>query len=279
MRSSVAAVLTLLAAVVAQHDDSTTTSTIDAGCQRFLDSLNANTKLDTCLKSITTATAAFNSPDSAAAATSSEITAAFDSMCSSTACVRDDVVDLLTQFAGACADDLVTTQEVSSTYDMLYNMIPMRSTLCTKDGAQYCALKKEIVGSSDALQLPEGELAQIVMANLDQMGTANVGFWFLTPDSDVIALCSTCAQDMLAGMVAMQDAVPYAIGINQSPLLQGQAKIWQAVTTKCSAEVAANVAVKGGTEEEDGERNSAPALCVTPVLAGAVLAGMAALAL
>ena len=260
------------------QDETTAASTIDAGCQRFLDSLNANTKLDVCLKSITSATAAFNSPDTANAATSSEITAAFDSMCSSTACVRDDVVDLLTQFAGACADDLVTTQEVSSTYDMLYNVIPMRTTLCTKDGAQYCALKKEIVGTSDALQLPEGELAQIVMANLDQMGTANVGFWFLTPESDVAALCSLCAQDMLAGMVAMQDAVPYAIGINQSPLLQGQAKIWQAVSTRCSAEVAANVAVKGGTKEEEG-RSGASALSVSPILAGAMLAGIAAMAL
>jgi len=58
------------------------------------------------------------------------------------------------------------------------------------------------------------------------MGKANVGFWYLTLKLDVAALCSLCAHDMLAGMVVMQDAVPYAIGINQSPLLQDQENIW-----------------------------------------------------
>jgi len=58
-------------------------------------------------------------------------------------------VDLLTQFASACAADLVTTQEVSSIYDMLYNVISRRTTLCTKDSSQYCALKKDIVGTSN----------------------------------------------------------------------------------------------------------------------------------
>jgi len=49
---------------------------------------------------------------------------------------------------------------------------------------------------------------------------------------------------------------------------------------RCSAEVAANVAVKGETtEDDDEERSGASVLGVSPILAGTVLAGMAEMAL
>lgn len=277
-RSTVATVLTLLVTVIAQHDDTAGVQNIDGGCQSFLNTLDANDKLASCLASINNATSAFQSADFTSP-TEADITAAFANLCSSNACVEDDIIDLLTTFSQSCKEDLVSNQEVSSSYDMLYNLLPMRTTLCTKDGDEFCAVKKGVVGNPTGLELPLGDEAQIVMANLDAIGTANTGFLFLTPDSSTDALCSICFQNVLAAYVDFEDSVPYALGVNLSPLLQGQAKLWQAVTNNCSAEVAANVAVKGGVAPETP--NSSPTRAVSPSLAVAAAfgAGLFALAL
>ncbi|KAH7102872.1 hypothetical protein BKA62DRAFT_699044 [Auriculariales sp. MPI-PUGE-AT-0066] len=277
--TAVVAIFALLARVSAQHDDSDVSVTLDSGCKSFLDALDTNDKLATCLKSVTDATSAFSSVDDSLAASSADVEGALNTLCASTACATEDIASLLTQFAAACPTDLVNVQDVSAQYDMLYNLVPIKNSLCIKDGATFCALKKAVVGPADALQLPDGDMSQIVMANLDAMGAANLGFLFMRPDSPVTALCSTCFQDVLAAYVDWEDTIPYEIGVNLSPLLQGQAQLWASVTTNCSAEVAANVAVKGGAAPESAASLRATVPASLAAAAVALVAGVFALAL
>lgn len=81
---------------------------------------------------------------------------------------------------------------------------------------------------------------------------------------------------VLSSYVDFEDDVPYAIGVNLSPLLQGQAALWQSVTDMCGDEVAANVAVKGGAAEAP---SAAPLRApVQSILVGAAVFGATLLA-
>lgn len=166
---------------------------VSSDCAAFLTSLNTDSGLDTCLSSITTATQSLNATDSIS---TDQLTASFTDLCSSdSACPTSSIRTLLNDFSEKCADDLVQNQDVSSTYDLLYNVIPMLRSVCMKDPASggFCALQQSTLGKAQ-LELPTGDEAEIVMANLDAIGTANTGFLFMTPDTDTTALCSACFQ-------------------------------------------------------------------------------------
>lgn len=272
---SAVAVLSLILVVAAQ--DYKPPQGVSADCASFLTSLNADAGLTTCLTSITKATKALNSTD----ANSAQVTSAFDGLCSdANACDTPAIRSLLNTFSQKCPDDLVNVQDVSATYDLLYNLLPMRATICTKDSTtgSYCAMQSSTVGDAQ-LELPDGPLSKIVQANLDALGTANTGFLFMTPASNPTALCSVCFQDILSFYVDFEDSTPYAMGVTLSPLLQGQAALWQAVTDTCGDEVAANVAVKGGAQVEQPNAASstrAPAqFALFAAAAGVVLAAVA----
>lgn len=252
------AVLSLLLSVAAQKDGIFKVPTgVASDCSSFLTSLNTNTGLEICLTSVVAATKPFS--NSTNELSSDQVTASFGQLCGSTSnvCTLATIRGLLNTFADKCADDLISNQDVSATYDLLYNLLPMRNAICAKDPAsgKYCALQPSTIGKAK-LELPEGELSEIVMANLDAMGTANTGFLFMTRDADPGALCSSCFQEILAGYVDYEDAIPYTMGVNLSPLLQGQAALWQSVTDNCGSEVAANVAVKGGAAPETSDASS-----------------------
>ncbi|KZW02908.1 hypothetical protein EXIGLDRAFT_730997 [Exidia glandulosa HHB12029] len=267
------AVLSLLLVVAAQ-DVYELPANISSGCASFLTSLNTDAGLDTCISSITKATKSLNSTSDLS---TDQLSATFSNLCaSSSACPTTSIRSLLSDFADKCADDLISNQDVSSTYDMLYNLLPMQRAICTKDPSSgaFCALQSTTLGKAE-LEMPEDDLAQIVMANLDAIGTANTGFLFMTPDTDPSALCSPCFQAVLSSYVDFEDEFPYALGVNLSPLLQGQAALWQSVTDNCGDEVAANVAVKGGVQV-DAPSAASPRMSVQSALFGAAALVLAA---
>lgn len=61
----------------------------------------------------------------------------------------------------------------------------------------------------------------------------NLPYLFLQPTSPLAALCSSCAQAVFTAYASWEYRTPYALGLSASPILGGQAALWQGARTTC----------------------------------------------
>jgi hypothetical protein len=183
---------------------------------------------------------------------------------------------LLTKFYTDCKNDFdESSGTVKAIYDSLYNVAPMRKSLCTQDSSsgKFCVQTLAAASKPPAslVQLAQSFLAATVAStfakrdtpasfpNATTFGATNLVFQFLTPDSPQSVLCSPCATEIMQAYVTYETALPFAQGISASGILNGQTALWAAISKTCpsSNQIVANA-------------GAAPSSSSAPIAAGAL---------
>jgi hypothetical protein len=114
--------------------------------------------------------------------------------------------------------------------------------------------------------------------NSTTYGSTNLAFLFLLPSLPSNLLCTPCTRTLLTSYIRWESAVPYALGLANSPILGGQAGLWQGVTNTCGQGFVGDVEQGAGTVLGGSLSGAMPVINVpwAQGLAG-VVAGLAAL--
>jgi len=129
-------------------------SGISSQCSTFLDQLNSDAELASCVQPLINATASF-SPTSGANLTGSDINYTLASICKSTSGCSDATIRTwLSSFYSSCQPELTSADsynaEVRKLYDILYVVNPLQGAVCAIDSAnqEYCV--NEIIAAEKA---------------------------------------------------------------------------------------------------------------------------------
>jgi hypothetical protein len=139
-------------------------------------------------------------------------------------------------------------------------------------------LPRQDAGSSQAT------LATVITPNATTYRSTNLPFLFLQPSFNADRLCTPCTREIMVAYIKWETAVPYALGLAQSPILGGQMDLWQSIDQTCgSTYVAAINAQVGQFVGISNSSSSARSVLAAPgggigsaVFGAAVLAGLAA---
>lgn len=213
----------------------------------------------------------------------------------------------------ACGSDMTGSNSASvlRIYDVLYTLLPMRNAVCTKDDSgNYCVLSvgaSTSSASASALASSDGSkaassgpsdasnLVKQVMDNLYMPGSAfskrddssllvpntttfslsYLPFLFLSASTPSSTLCSTCTRNVITAYTAFEQASPYALGIANSPLLNEQTALYDAVQSSCgSSFLSGAVQAAGGLSGSivNGESSAGERINVKEGVLGMVLA-------
>ncbi|KAJ1310471.1 hypothetical protein OPQ81_007204 [Rhizoctonia solani] len=174
----------------------------------------------------------------------------------------------LTEFKDACSDELAASNEmIVKQYDIWYSLIPFKSAICVTDtnAQDYCLLKASSSSSSTSktrrsdvsyaarhLTNTVHKRAQtVLMPNVDTYRNSHLMYLFTSPDMDAAQLCTPCTQKIVAKYIGFEYATPYALGLNKSPLLGGQAPLWAAMQEKCSSDFTETITKTAGVATAD----------------------------
>ncbi|KAI9636798.1 uncharacterized protein MKK02DRAFT_26583 [Dioszegia hungarica] len=142
--------------------------------------------------------------------------------------------------------------------------------------------------SSESASLDAGSsqatLATVITPNATTYRSTNLPFLFLQPSFNADRLCTPCTREIMVAYIKWETAVPYALGLAQSPILGGQMDLWQSIDQTCgSTYVAAINAQVGQFVGISNSSSSARSVLAAPgggigsaVFGAAVLAGLAA---
>ncbi|KZT41042.1 hypothetical protein SISSUDRAFT_1043341 [Sistotremastrum suecicum HHB10207 ss-3] len=247
---------------------------ISSGCSSFLAQLNNDSSVQACLSPILSATSAFtptNLPDA------TQLSSALSTLCApavAAACPQTLLRSQLASFQSACSAELTNSPEgtVRAFYDFLFSITPFQQAVCSKDSTgKYCVQQIGSVNGASAndgaisgyIQLAKSWLSSVFALPLARRGASNstaaayspnattyattgLPYLFLTPSSPSAELCSACAQAVLAPYVTFETAVPYAFGINNSPLLGKQSTLWSAISSGCGGSVTGSISQNAG---------------------------------
>jgi len=270
MFKSLALISVLTSAAWAQSSTTNATNTtnpliptgITAPCTTFLNALNSDPSLNGCLSALMNVTSAF-APGSPAPS-SSAVKSALTNICTDTVastCSESLIRTNITAFYAACPAELTTNpnQSVIKIYDVLFSLLPFRSSVCSKDDyGNWCVQgpsatarevdNEDVDGSS--VGMPELMALLYIKNNgalrrRDDLGAIepnfttyqdnNLPFAFFTPKLNATQLCVTCARLVLTSYIQFESNVPYAPGLNNSLLLSTQSALFNAVQSKCPA--------------------------------------------
>ncbi|TDL14685.1 hypothetical protein BD410DRAFT_809544 [Rickenella mellea] len=290
-------------------------STISSTCSTFLTALNSDSSLTACIQPIIAAASQFG-PGSTTTPTTSSVTSALNSLCSSSVtngCPDSLIRGKLADFYTACTPELTgdsPNADVLLSYDVLYVMTPLQQAVCSKnDNGAYCVtqIPSDIVPASSKEasspnQLPldvidsnlyttsssapkvkrantTTTVSPALVPNSTTFRTSNLIYLFSTPSESSTDLCVSCTRASLTPYINFQEAVPYAPGITNSPLMGGQSALYSAITQKCGANfMSGAVQAAGGLGAGvlGGGKSGAMAVKVGSVgQVGAVLAAVA----
>ncbi|ORY33119.1 hypothetical protein BCR39DRAFT_521359 [Naematelia encephala] len=133
-----------LAALVSAQNSTLIPSNITSPCSAFLDSLNSDSTLSTCVQPLINATSSF-SPVAGLNLSSSDIDWTLASLCKSTSGCSDSTIRTwLSKFYAACPTELASVDgynaDVRELYDILYVVNPLKQAVCAIDSANqdYC---------------------------------------------------------------------------------------------------------------------------------------------
>ncbi|CAA7262026.1 unnamed protein product [Cyclocybe aegerita] len=253
---------------------------ISQSCTTFLNELNTDSSLTSCLSALSTATSPF-APGSTVSPTEGTVKTALQSLCSDsidTVCSENLIRSKIASFYTACAQELTTNQvpDVIRTYDVLYTLSPMRTSACSKsDDGSWCVMAKtvstsevsEAVSSSSTLGLSQllallytnngsalKRRAQVsaIVPNMTTYHDSNLPFLFFNPTLDAEALCTSCTRSVLTAYINFESNIPYAPGLSSSQLLDTQSALYNAITEKCPANFLNNAVQAAGGISQGG---------------------------
>lgn len=285
-------------------------SGISSGCTTFLESLNSDSQLQSCVNPLITATSAF-SPVSGKSPSTADLTSALKTVCSASGCDQSYVISKLNAFYSACRSEIDSgNEQVAGLYDGLYVFTPLKAAVCSVDSSSqaYCVNSIRSAGASaqgpanstvkavntnsvasiaqsaaDLLynivpglskRASTSSFASIITPNATTYRNTNLPFLFLQPDMTQAQLCTSCTRQIMVSYIKFENAIGYGPGLGNSPILGGQSELWSGIKTVCGDSfTGAIVSEAGGNLPASGaiSRAAAPAV--------AVVAGVAALAL
>ncbi|CUA72210.1 hypothetical protein RSOLAG22IIIB_00873 [Rhizoctonia solani] len=200
---------------------------ISAACSTFLNALNSDTTISNCLTPLNTALSSFTS----GSGSSSAVSKALNSVCSSNTCSASSMRAKLTEFKDACSDDITANDMVAKQYDVWYSLIPFKSAICAKDATTqaYCLLntgssstnqntrRSDVTYAAGHLTNTVHKRAQtVLMPNSDTYRNSNIMYLFISPDMSADDLCTSCAQQVISKYIAFESATPHALGVSKS---------------------------------------------------------------
>jgi hypothetical protein len=168
------------------------------------------------------------------------VTAALKDVCGdsvATACPTSVFASQITAFYAACSEELTSkpNADVVKIYDILYVVPPMREALCSKDDSgNWCVASAAAPAGSSADSLQAAlytKNGETYTPNTSTFTSNNIPFLFLNPDTT--DLCTTCTRNVLNAYIKHESNLPYASGLNKSPLLGKQGELFTSVTEKC----------------------------------------------
>ncbi|KAG9310950.1 hypothetical protein JVU11DRAFT_8824 [Chiua virens] len=257
------AVLAILVSTALAQTNSLIPSGISTSCTSYLESLNNNTAFIPCTEPFTTALTSF-APGGTSSPSSSNITSALASLCQSnafSACPQNTVTAQLSAFYAACSTELTSSpnQDVKTTYDVLYSLVPLRQVICAKDdNSNYCATQLSNSSSSGSVALVDSAKSEkqslldqylytsgssvpvrrdgsttALIPNTTTYARTNLLFLFLDPSESSTQLCKTCTKEIMTPYITFESSYPYAPGMSNSLLLAGQVPLYNNITSKC----------------------------------------------
>lgn len=308
-------------------------SGLSSGCNTFLESLNADTNIQTCIKPLVDATATF-SPTSGKTPSDADVNAALSKICGKdTGCDDGAVRSQLSQFSSACAADLRSNKQLLELYDILYVFTPLHDAVCSVNSAnqEYCvnqirsatknAASTPAAAAGSASAVPSGlanakvnlvvapttldsvidqatefltssfqsvkkrvftpraaapanakNLASIVTPNATTYQSTNLPFLFLQPEMAKDSLCTACTISVFASYVKWENSLPYGLGLSSSPILGGQAKLYNAVNQTCGKSFVDAISSQAGADSSvlSAAMPRAAAPTVAALVAGAL---------
>jgi hypothetical protein len=238
MRTFTAITFTLASAslVLAQNNTSSSSSVnIPEGtsqvCKDFLNNLNTNSAISSCLNGLITAT------DTTNGTSTSDMLANLCSPTFNTLCDPTTIRSSLADFGDKCGADMAPAdgsagkQEIINLYDTLYLIVPLKGAMCSKNSAgKYCV--NEMNGSSSQKRDIYGR-ADSDTPDLASYSSSGLPYMFVTPSSNQDVLCSECTGQIMNSYVGFETVTPYALGIANSPSLSGQVPLWDKIS-QCS---------------------------------------------
>ncbi|CCM00848.1 uncharacterized protein FIBRA_02891 [Fibroporia radiculosa] len=258
---------------------------ISANCTQFLTTFNADTSLSSCTSPLISATSQFgpNASDSSDPSAST-VESSLGTLCGSTsACSSSSIRTSIASFYAACTTELTSSPNaaVQRTYDVLYSLIPLSQAMCSKDdNGKYCVLDISSAGTNSSgvnngASSSSGAFSSIssylwssassttpsvskrqssssqapisIVPNVTTFSENNILFLFLSPNLSSSELCTTCTRNILTSYIAFETDVPYAPGINESPLMKGQSALYEAVQNTCGAGFLSGAAEAAGS--------------------------------
>jgi len=294
MFKSLAFISVLTSAVLAQSTANVTSSTtnslipsdISAPCATFLNELNSDPTLASCITTLKNVTSAF--APGATTPSQSDATSTLTNLCADPitgACPVTDTRQWLAKFYAACPTELTTNpnSDVTRIYEVLYALSPLRTSVCSKDdfgnfcGAGPTQKAREVNEDSDNpsigfakimallyMKHDNGALARrneapVFVPNLTTFGLLDIAFLFLNSDLNATQLCVTCTRDVLTAYINFESDTPDAIGVNSSLILGSQSALFTAVQSKCPANfLSGAVAAAGGLSGTGGTSSAIP---------------------
>lgn len=258
MFKTIAFVSALMSVALAQSTSLSAPSGISTSCATFYESFNKDTSLDSCTSSIIAATSNFT-PGSTAS--TSSITSALDTICSSNACSESAIRTKLTEFYSSCTAELTSNQNVDviKMYDMMYTIWPLKQSMCVKDDDTSYCLPKTASKSGAADSVGQYVVDQTVLngPNATAIGTSNLPFLFLNPSLSSTDLCTTCTRNVLTSYISWESTINYAPGLASTQLLVGQKGLYEGVVKTCGTSfLSGSVAAAGGISSKYGNKNS-----------------------
>ncbi|KAK0528242.1 hypothetical protein OC842_004606 [Tilletia horrida] len=252
-------------------------------CLSFLNVLNSDQTLDSCITPLSKATELYQN-QTTSAASSSDLTTTLANLCGANGDVQEcDAVAIrtqLTNFWGSCQNDIVKqTKGVYNTYDFLYVLTPFKAAICETDSkGNYCLLNvaraasaagsparrshasslgRRDGGEGDSEKQYRRQAASATGtgsditedANSQDNSTSNnnIAFLFVKPDSGYDIVCSECTRNILADYIRFEVSLPYAVGLSSSLFLQGQSALYKAATQQCGKSFAVDINQRANT--------------------------------
>ena len=265
---------------------------ISSGCSSFLENLDGDPSLSSCLAPLVSAVAAYGPGGDG---TSSSLTTALGTLCSSTSTCDDSTIrSTLASFQSACSNELQTNENtrVVAIYDLLYTMIPFNQAICSQDNnGKYCVTEPAVASSNDDVQkylyepvssFSRRDSPASYIVNTTTWQTYNVVFLGLQPSLSSAQLCVPCTRAILSPYITFESSLPYAPGLAQSTLLSGQPALYNAIQGTCGSDFLSGVVQAAGGISGNGPLGSKNAASHTiagdmAVMLGSAILGLVAL--
>lgn len=186
-------------------------------------------------------------------------------ICAATACPDTTLRSILTSFAGACPDEITSDSSVITLYDIIYLLSPMTTALCSKgDSGSYCALSATTTSSSSSAAASVVAAAADTQKYISNDGTLNsttfttdnVPFMFLQSGL-ASSQCTACTRNIMTSYINWESNCPYAPSLSNSVLLNGQTKLYNAITGVCGTSFLSGV-VQAAGGLGTGSKNGSP---------------------